>query len=113
MVQPPCQCPSWWVVVALGAKTVPKAAPTLPLRRNSDVSIFAQAPPPLTNRSDLSHTVKPRRPRKVPRQRSFVEETQNGLPGRMKVPTPSGSFAWPSLLVVDQSTSKPKTHQPT
>src|SRR5215467_11610001 len=108
MVHPPCQCPCWKACAAPGAKAVVKPFPT----RNSDASILAQAPPPLTKMSDLSHTVKPSRPRTVPSQRSFVEDTQNGWAMGRMVPS-DGSNAWPSLLVLDQSPSMPKTHQPT
>src|SRR5262245_21454108 len=93
-VQPPRVLLSWWPV----PRTVP--------RRNSDVSILAHAPPPVTYTIDLSHQVQPSLPRAVTSQRSCVWETQFCL-------FASGtSCAWPSLLVAEPSASTPKTHAP-
>src|SRR5262249_61543812 len=91
---------SWWPV------------PIIFVVRNSEASIFAHAPPPVTYKSVLSPNhqklVKPSRPRAVTNHRSWVSEIQSVFGRGIGL----SSIPEPDLLTAEPSPSMPNTHPP-
>src|SRR5262249_52310043 len=104
----PLRVSDCWIPVLIGAPMTQR-----------DLSIFAQAPPPVTYKSVLGPNhqklVKPSRPRAVTNQRSCSSLTPAGLTGTGPAELPMvvmAANAWPDLLVAEPSPSMPKTQTP-